>query len=64
MSDLRGGNAPTGMNLGSTGKIIGAVIVAVAICGIGVYSYESGMGKAHHNQVVASNSLPSPTPSQ
>ena len=35
MSDLRGRNAPERMSLGSAGKIMGAAIVAIAICGIG-----------------------------
>jgi len=64
MSDLRGRHAPERMSLGSTGKIMGAAIVAIAICGIGAYTYETGVWTQHHKQVVADNRLPSPTPSQ
>jgi len=65
MSDLRGRNAPERMSLGSAGKIMGAAIVAIAICGIGAYTYETGVWTQHHpKQVVADNRLPSPTPSQ
>lgn len=63
MTDLRGRNAPEKVELGPTGKIIGAAIVAVAIAGVGVYTYKTGVWTPHHqNQVVASNQLPSPTP--
>jgi hypothetical protein len=64
MDDLRGRNAPAKMSLGTAGKIVGAAIVAVAICGIGAYSYETGMWKPHPKQVVADSQLPSPTSPQ
>jgi hypothetical protein len=65
MSDLRGRNAPAGVSLGSTGRIIGAAIVAIVVCGVGAYTYETGVWTPHHpKQVVADNRLPSPTPAQ
>jgi hypothetical protein len=64
MDDLRGRNAPAETRLGSTGKIIAATVLAVAICGIGTYTYETGMWKSHPKQVVADSQLPSPSPSQ
>jgi hypothetical protein len=61
MSDLRGMTAPEKVELGDTGKIVGAAVIAIAVCAGGAYFYIAGTGKAApHQQVVASNGFSSP----
>ena len=67
MSDLRGFAAPEPIEPGNTGKIFGAVVIALAVCAAGTYSYESGMWNSPQPMRVASINLPSvpalaPTP--
>ena len=60
MSDLRG--PKTHVELGNAGKIVGAVVIAIAVGVVGVYSYEAGMWKSLPKEVVTSEELPSPGP--
>jgi hypothetical protein len=46
----------------NTGKILGAVIVALAIGVAGAYAYESGIFQSSPKSAVSSSALPSPTP--
>lgn len=57
MGDLRLAHYET--NSGVTGKIIAAVIVALAIGAVGLYAYDEGMWRA---PVVSDDNLPSPGP--
>src|SRR5271169_4663925 len=59
MSDLRGFAAPEPVETGSTGKIFGAIVIALAICAAGTYSYETGMWNSPPPPRVADNELPS-----
>lgn len=59
MSDLRGFTAPEPIETGNTGKIFGAVVIALAICAAGTYSYETGMWNSQPATLVADNELPS-----
>jgi hypothetical protein len=61
MSDLRGNSAPGEVDFGSTGKIIAAVVVMLAIGAAGTYTYETGGFRPAHNSVVADKDLPSPS---
>lgn len=58
MSDLRGNATPGEVRFGVTGKIVGAVIVLIIACAIGVYVHETSPKQP--NQVVSMNDLPSP----
>lgn len=62
MSDLRGRNKPERIRLGSSTKIIGAIVVALGFFAIGVYTYDTGVRAPQHRQVVANNQVPSQTP--
>jgi hypothetical protein len=62
MSDLRGNNTPPEMSLGSTGKIVGALIVVLAVGAAGAYSYKTGVWTLPPRQKVADSQLPSPSP--
>jgi len=68
MSDLRGFATPEPIDPGNTGKILGAVFVALAVCAAGTYSYETGMWNSPEPARVASIDLPSasatPPPAQ
>lgn len=55
MTDMRGRNKPEDVNMGATGKIIGAAIVLAVIAGVAVYNYEAGTFTRHSHQMVASN---------
>ena len=60
MSDLRGETSE--VETGSTGKIAGAIVIAIAIAGAAGYAYQTG---AFHTftkgtEVVASREIPSP----
>jgi hypothetical protein len=55
MSDLRGNNTPNVETANTTGKIVSAVIVALAVGVIGTVSYASGTWDTHPRQIVASN---------
>lgn len=61
MSDLRGYNAPGRLDVGLTGRLIAAAVIVAAICGAGVYAYQTGMRKPPTKQAVSMNQLPSPT---
>ena len=55
MNDLRGNNTPNVETKNTTGKIVSAVIVALAVGVIGTVSYASGTWDTHLRQIVASN---------
>ncbi|HEY8697330.1 MAG TPA: hypothetical protein VIM02_06910 [Rhizomicrobium sp.] len=59
MSDLRGMNAPKDVQMGNTGKIAGAIAIAVGLTAIGAYTYATS---ANHQQTVkvAANDIPAP----
>jgi len=59
MSDLRGFTAPEPIEMGNTGKIFGAIVIALAVCAAGTYSYETGMWNSQPATRVADNELPS-----
>jgi hypothetical protein len=59
MSDLRGFAAPEPLETGNTGKIFGVVVIALAVCAAGTYSYETGMWNSRPIEV-ASNDVPPP----
>lgn len=58
MSDLRGNSVPGEIKFGATGKIVGAIVVAIGVSAVGVYTYETAPSQPKH--VVSANSLPSP----
>jgi hypothetical protein len=58
MDNLRGIN--TQVETGNAGKIIGALVVALAIGAVGAYTYETGMWKSSPRQIVPNRDLPSP----
>lgn len=64
MSDLRKIHVSEETGAGKRGKVIGAAIVAVAICALGVYTYQAGMWNAPSGQAGPALDLPSPTPPQ
>jgi hypothetical protein len=58
MSDLRGFTAPEPIETGNTGKIFGALAVALVVCAAGTYTYETGVWNSPTVRV-ADNDLPS-----
>src|ERR1043166_1719428 len=59
MSDLRGTNAPRGVQMGNTGKIAAAIAVVVGLAAIGAYTYATSAHNTHQVQVAA-NDAPAP----
>ncbi|HUO92767.1 MAG TPA: hypothetical protein VMU22_07590 [Rhizomicrobium sp.] len=57
MNDLRGRAAPSKVQFGSAGKIVGAILVLIGACGVGVYAYETRPAP-HPKQHVSLNQLP------
>jgi hypothetical protein len=44
----------------NTGKIVGAIIVALAVCALGVYGHQAGMWNSPPKEAVPYSDLPSP----
>jgi hypothetical protein len=59
MSDLRAIHIPTA-ETNNTGKIAGAIVVALGLCALGVYSYQAGMWNGPPKEPVPYSDLPSP----
>lgn len=59
MSDLRGMNAPKDVQMGNTGKIAGAIAIAVGLTAIGAYTYATSGHNTRQVQVAA-NDIPAP----
>lgn len=61
MNDLREGPMPPA-EMGSTPKIVAALVVALGFGAMGAYSYETGTWNSPPKQVVASKDIPPPAP--
>jgi hypothetical protein len=61
MNDLREGPMPPA-EMGSTAKIIAALVVALGFGAMAAYSYETGTWNSAPKQVVASKDVPPPAP--
>jgi hypothetical protein len=60
-NDLRGTMAPDEVKLSGTARVIGALLVALAIAAAGTYLYETSLTQ-HHTQVVQNDRLPQTSP--
>ena len=58
MSDLRAIHA-SGTGTNNTGKIAGAIIVALGVCAVALYGYHAGMWNASPREPVPYSDLPS-----
>ncbi len=58
MSDLRAIHQNIETN--SSGRFIAAILILVAIGGLGAYSYEAGMWRSPPAQIVPDSALPAP----
>jgi hypothetical protein len=64
-SDFRGFNTPPAIETKDhTARIVGAVVIVLALASAGAYSFETGMWHSGPKRAVPMSQLPSPTPPQ